>query len=412
MLKGDLILNLAYYKNLPLDGILKLYENRSLEGSDEGTFATAELEQSVIIAIWRAFSSSAIVNEIAISEMIARYYSVFWKEFAYIRNQLSSSVTQNIVLRLFEDEINEVVKKGSTLEKLEEKKEMTRLLSNTLARILAAQDEDEIEKDWKEIRFDDLYVIEKQGETKIEEDIRKHNLNNQIQILKAIDSRTLWQAEVVGNVAAYLKKLVKRYIKFIKEALEEGGDWKLNTSDADDSWKIFKKADLGVSNTIAKRTLKSVNGILEEKKTGFHDGMPFDIYQKVIKQLGELAGNNYVWYGQSEAQQILNELQKATAEPNSKDWDTWIRKHSYFTFLLQCLYKYKMKAEQSENVVQNARLLSNIARKLPDAHKEADRQTLENFIDELNKSLEDTIDSEEFDKLFSLGSMDKQRETL
>ncbi len=71
-----------------------------------------------------------------------------------------------------------------------------------------------------------------------------------------------------------------------------------------------------------------------------------------------------------------------------------------------------MKAEQSENVVQNARLLSNIARKLPDAHKEADRQTLENFIDELNKSLEDTIDSEEFDKLFSLGSMDKQRETL
>ena len=184
---------------------------------------------------------------------------------------------------------------------------MTRLLSNTLARILAAQDEDEIEKDWKEIRFDDLYVIEKQGETKIEEDIRKHNLNNQIQILKAIDSRTLWQAEVVGNVAAYLKKLVKRYIKFIKEALEEGGDWKLNTSDADDSWKIFKKADLGVSNTIAKRTLKSVNGILEEKKTGFHDGMPFDIYQKVIKQLGELAGNNYVWYGQSEAQQILNE---------------------------------------------------------------------------------------------------------
>ena len=137
--------------------------------------------------------------------------------------------------------------------------------------------------------------------------------------------------------------------------------------------------------------------------------MPFDKYQKVIERLGELAGNNRVWYGQSEAQQILNELQKATAEPNSKEWDTWIRKHSYFTFLLQCFYKYKMKAGQSENVVQNARLLSNIARKLPVAHKEADRQTLENFIDELNKSLEDTIDSEDFEKLFSLGSMDKLR---
>ena len=410
LLKGDLILNLAYYKNLPLDGILKLYENRSLAGSDEGIFVTAELEQSVIIAMWRAFSSAAKVNEMAMSEMIARYYSVFWKEFAYIRNQLSSSVTQNIVLRLFEDEINEVVKKESKLEKLEEKKEMKRLLSNILARILTAHDEDKIEKDWKEIRFDDLFVIKQNlEEKKIEEDMIKHNLKIRIQILKAIDSRILWQAEVVENVAFYLKKFVERYLIFIEKALEERGEWKLNTSDADDSWKKFENTNLGSSYTIAKRTRDRVNKILNENDTGFHKGMCLSTYRTVIGKLGELAGNNRVWYGQSEAQQILNELQKATAEPNSQDWDTWIRKHSYFTFLLQCLYKYKMKAEQSENVVQNARLLSDIARKLPDAHKEADRQTLENFIDELNKSLENTIDSEDFEKLFPSVSMDKQR---
>lgn len=128
--------------------------------------------------------------------------------------------------------------------------------------------------------------------------------------------------------------------------------------------------------------------------------MPLETYRAVIRELGNLAGNNYVWYGQSEAQQILNELQKASAEPIEKDWDTWINEHSYFTFLLQCLYKYKMEAEQSENIIQNARLLSDIAKKLPDAHKEADRQALENFIDELNKGLEQKIDSEDFEKLF------------
>lgn len=408
LLKGDLILNLAYYKNLPLDGILRLYENRSSEGSDAETLATAELEQSVVIAMWRAFSSIAKVNGKTTSEMIARYYSVFWKEFAYIRNQLSSSVTQNIVLRLFWDETNAVVKKES---KLEEKKEMSRLLSNTLARILATQDEDEIEEEWKEIRFDnDLHVVEKNEEEKeIKEDIEIDNLKRRIQILKAIDSRMLWQAEVVENVAAYLKMMVKRYLKFIKKSLEEGTDWILKTSGADDSWQQFEKTDVGVSKTIAKRTRNSVRMILSENNTDFQKGMSLEIYRNVIRELGELAGNNYVWYGQSEAQQILNKLQKATAEPDSQDWDTWISKHSYFTFLLQCLYKYKMKAEQSENIVQNAHLLSDIARKLPDAHKEADRQTLENFIDELNKSLDDKIDSEGFEKLFSLQSMEKKR---
>ena len=94
---------------------MRLYENKSSEALAKETIATAELEQSVVIAMWRAFSSAAKVNGKKTSKMIARYYSVFWKEFAYIRNQLSSSVTQNIVLRLFEDEINAVVKDEENL---------------------------------------------------------------------------------------------------------------------------------------------------------------------------------------------------------------------------------------------------------------------------------------------------------
>ncbi len=405
LLKGDLILNLAYYKNLPLDGILRLYENKSSEALAKETIATAELEQSVVIAMWRAFSSAAKVNGKKTSKMIARYYSVFWKEFAYIRNQLSSSVTQNIVLRLFEDEINAVVKDE---ENLGEKKEMRRILLNTLDRILAVQDKDEIEEKWKEIHLNDLYVVEKNGEQKkITDDIERRNLERKTEVLKAIDSGMLWHAEVAENVTVYLKMMIKRYLKFIKKALEEEEEWRLKTSNADESWKDLINTYVGVSKTVAKRTRNSVKKILHDNKTDFQKGMSLETYRSVIRELEQLAGNPYVWYGQSEAQQILNELQKASAEPNiqdedtSQDWDTWISQHSYFTFLLQCLYKYKMEAEQSENIVQNARLLSEIARELPTAHKEADKQTLENFIDELNKNLEQKIDSEDFEELFS-----------
>lgn len=405
LLKGDLALNLAYYKNLPLDGIFRLYEDKKSDEYNNETSATAELDQSVVIAMWRAFSSAAKVNLKTTTEMIARYYPVFWKEFAYIRNQLSSSVTQNIVIRIFSDEINKAVKD----EPLEEKREMIRILSNTLCRILSVKGKDEIGEEWKEIHYDNLLVVKGGKEEKIEEDTEIGNLKRKEEVLKAIHEGGLWYAEVAENAAAYLKKMIKEYLKFIKSALKEKEAWKLKTSDANKSWENFVKIYVGVSDTVARRTRRSIEEIFRKKEVDFEKGMSFKTYRDVIGELGKLAGNSYVWYGQSEAQQILNELQKASAEPEQREsaesdkpaWDTWMSRHSYFTFLLQCLYKYKMEAEQSENIIQNARLLSDIAKKLPDAQEEADRQALDNFIDTLNKKLEQKIDSEGFEKLFS-----------
>lgn len=79
LLKGDLILNLTYYKNLPLDKILRLYEDRALDVSNADTISTAELEQDVVIAMWKSFSSIAKVNSKTTLEIIARHYPVFGK---------------------------------------------------------------------------------------------------------------------------------------------------------------------------------------------------------------------------------------------------------------------------------------------------------------------------------------------
>lgn len=399
LLKGDLILNLAYYKNLPLDRILRLYEDRSPYVSNTDTISTAELEQDVVIAMWKSFSSIAKVNSKTTSEMIARHYPVFWKEFTYIQNQLSSSVTQNMVIRIFSDEINAVVEDGS----LKDKRTMNRILSNTLARILAAQDQDEIEEEWKEIYFDNLYVEDKskeEGETKIEEDKDREDLKRKAEVLKAIHSGILWQVEAAENVAAYLNMMICSYLQSIKEGLRNGKKWKVKISDAEKSWEDFEKAYLGKSYTVAESIRDGLEWLLDNKK--FQEGISFEKYVFVIRELSGLARNNYVWYGKYEAQRIINELQKASAEPVELDWDTWINRHSYFAFLLQCLYKYKMEAEQSKNIMQNARLLSEIAKELPDAHKDADKQALENFIDELNKNLEQKIDSKDFEELFKV----------
>ncbi len=407
LLKGDLALNLAYYKNLPLNEMLRLYEVDKDGKPRQGVFVNAELEQSTVIAVWRAFSSIARVNAGGnVPQMIARSYSVFWKEFAYIRNRMSSSVTQNIAIRLFDNEIYNVLSNDKKLMQPREKMQIRRILSNTLARVLKAEGKDVVENRWQEITAGTQYVaiFKNKEETELgSEGADRENIEKRVQILKVIDSRGLWQAEAAAEVVSYLKKIVRHYLKSMKEGMEEEA-WSLNTSVANDSWKKFERADKGVSSTVAKRTFNDVNKILKGKQTNFANGMPLQTYREVIEQLDGLAGNNRVWYGQSEAQEILNKLQEASAEPVKgwKGWNSWIGEHSYFVFLLQCLYKYRMEQQKDNNIEKNASLLAEITQTLSVAHKDADRQTLEDFIDRLNEGLEKNIDSEEFEKLFSL----------
>lgn len=425
LLKGDLLLNLAYYKNLPLDEMLKLYEVKSSEESVREMFVTAELEQSTIIAIWRAFSSMAGVHtEGDVSKIIARYYPVFWKEFAYIRNRMSSSVTQNIAMRLFDDEINYVLERNkkqtapSDIDILQaerrKKTRMRRILSNTLARILKAKNDDAIQSEWQEIPLDKQSVIvfvNKQFEEIGKANINRKDVERQVQIIKVIDSERLWQEEAAVEVVNYLKETVKAYLRFLIGKISKENAWRLNTSAANDSWNEFEKTYVGESMTIAKRTRESVQEFLSENQTDFQQGMSVEVYGKVIDKLEDLAGNNRVWYGQSEAQQILNELQKASAEPkrDNENEDIWASDHSYFKFLLQCLYKYKLEVTDNRSIVKNASLLANITKELSIAHKEADRQTLEDFIVELNKRLDENIDSKTYEQLFSYKLKDTQR---
>lgn len=418
LLKEDLTLNLAYYKNLSLDEMLKLYEDKSSQEPDKEMVVTVELEQKTVIAIWKAFSSIAWINDEGnVPKTIAKYYSAFWKELAYIRNLIPGSVTQNIVIRLFDKEINDVLNKGKEKTETEaeqrERTQMRRILSNTLARVFEAQNEEMIQDELPEIDFNEQQVILKNKEEKVigKGDWDREDMERRVQILKIIDSDRLWMAEAADDAVDYLRRTVRAYLRVIKEAMEKD-DWRINTSAANDSWIKFDNMYTGTTRTIAQRTRESVQEYLDDNDTNFQKGMPLETYRKVIEKLEDLAGNNLVWYGQSEAQQILNELQKASAEPRGKGWDTWIGKHSCFEFLLQCLYKYKMEVEESNNrnsVKKDALLLTDITKELTVAHKAADRQTLENFIVELNKSLKEKTDSEEFGKLFSLQSKAKQR---
>ncbi len=75
LLNGDLVLNLAYYKNLPLDKILRL--------DNDGSNYTIQLERDVSIAFWRALS---IIGENDITSRAADLYAEFRPVFPIYKN--------------------------------------------------------------------------------------------------------------------------------------------------------------------------------------------------------------------------------------------------------------------------------------------------------------------------------------
>ena len=395
--KGDLVLNLAYYKNLSLERILKLYEHNGISKQAGGNTEEMELTQSVIIAFWKALSSVAEVNGITPSEKAVEYNPVFTREFVYIRSQLSSSVAQNVVIRLFDDLWENVHKEK------EQKacKMLKRIMMNTVAQCLRGdgKDQDSIESEWQKVNFDDV----------VDRDIQpsqRQNIIRKIDVLKGIDSGSLWKEAIVEGATDYLRDEIGRYFQNIEKQLTENGNskenkWILNTATADESWKRFLASYDGVSNTLASQTKSKLKAVLKQNGYGFDKGMPFDVYIKITEPLEKLARNGRVWYGRPEAQEVLDFLQQSFAQPEGHE--QWSGKGSYFQFLLKCYYKYKTAAGYEDRIFQDAALLAKIVKELSNAYRESDNRLLDAFIDRLNMQLSEEVkvSIEEFENLFS-----------
>lgn len=203
--KGDLVLNLAYYKNLPLDRILRL--------DIDGTNYTIQLERDVIIAFWRALS---IIGGNDITSRAADLYAEFRLEFTHIQKRLSSSVAQNVIMELFDQETQDVVwrEKSNTLDNIEEKQHMKRILQNTIAQLLREQKEDKIREEWVMLTEENL------PEEEEEQSPKKTDAKARIAVLKEIDTRGLWNAEVVeGVVMDYIRGEIDNFLAEISNGL-------------------------------------------------------------------------------------------------------------------------------------------------------------------------------------------------
>lgn len=214
----------------------------------------------------------------------------------------------------------------------------------------------------------------------------------------------MWRAEVAKTAVDFVKKSIEQWFRDIDKALpdnkETEGKWKVDTASAEENREYFDSGYDGVSETVFRSTKRKIRSILKEFGADFTQGIPFAVYDEIIAELNQLAGNNRVWYGQSEAQRVLNKLQEASAvavageEPNQP----------YYVFLLQCFYKYKMAMGLDKDIIANGSLLARVREDLAAAHTDADKQALNDFITELNQVLEKEsqkpIGIEEFDRLF------------
>jgi len=390
LLNGDLVLNLAYYKNLPLDRILRL--------DIDGTNYTIQLERDVIIAFWRALSA---VSEKDMMSRAAELYAEFRTAFAYIQKRLSSSVAQNVIMELFDEETTDVVwqEKSNTFESIDEKQHMKRILQNTIAQLLREQKEDKIREEWEALTEENL-PDEEDGNLG-----QKSDAKARVAVLKEIHARGLWNTEVVeGIVIDYIKAEIENLFIVIRNGLkeyeyysEEKEQWKLHSKNVVDSWKAFSESYDGVSKTKAKEAKDDIVTALWDDT--FENGITFESYNEICQTLQELAGNSRVRYGRYEAQKMLNAMQEVFAFTDNEG--TWTKQCPYFIFLLQCLYKYKTASVTVNNMVEGAKLLAEINKILVAANERADKNAIKNFIATLNENLAEKVDADYFETLFS-----------
>lgn len=423
--KGDLVLNLVYYRNILLDEMLRMYTGKKEEEPSAG------LKQNTMMAVWKAFVSVAARREDngaggtigadCIQKALSEAYPVFWKEFAYIQNSLSSSAVQNVVLRMFGEECDEVFKKQKTEEDEEQMDQQQiqkrkRILLNTIADFLKVKKEGKIEEEiiteekiqekWQDVPLD----VCRAPEADIREEKNTDTLKRRIEVLKAIHAGNLWREEVALTAVDYVKNTVIEQLDNIQRGFTEGksSPWRVDTASAAESWDVFFKAYAGVSRTLFQKTKKSINDIFDRYDFASKDKILFEHYDEILCKLKDLADNNRVWYGQSEAQSMLNKLQEAYAvweNPETRRYDPESGNCPYFTFLCQCLYRYKTAVGLGKDNGAGGFVMARVRQDIEKAHANADRQALTDFIAALNQELkkenaQDNISMDEFGRLF------------
>lgn len=395
LLRGDVIFNMTYYRCLPLERIVHLKQ--------DGTHFTTSSEQDVIISFWSALSSLAWTNEMKPLQMAAIYYPTFWEEYSYMQSRMSGMASQNVIMALFYTECDEAVGNTKIQEGIKQylyhiniqslsveniKQQLSRILINTISQLIQPM------------------IDQQDADAKIQykkkESVVNRDMERRIGILQAIDREKLWKSEVIGSVTEYLKKTIGTILVDIGAKLLQSEDILINIKKANDSWKDFRNAYAGVSDTKFKQTKRSIWWILQEdnpENNGeLEQGVSLSAYQKMCCKLKELANNNNVWYGQFEAQRLWNVLQEAFADVEEDE--KWMAEHPYFVFLLQCYYKYKIARDTTGKIFARADLLADITKQLLAANEDADDTALNNFIDSLNKNPDFQTTADEFEKLF------------
>lgn len=403
LLKGDLVLNLAYYRNLPLERMLKLYEDNN--SSNLVTTDVTELKQRIIIAFWRALTSVARANNVAVPEKTLEYTTVFTMEFVYIRDQLSGSAAQNIIMRVFDrvwerrhdNRNNSRSSNPKTWDEQQQEWRLKRIIMNTIAQYLTEpKDRESIKETWENVEVPrDIGVADN---AVMEKEFRKRE-----KILKAIDKGKLWGAAMSETVIAYLEYEIETCLRRIEQKLYEemDGSWKTDISIAYDSWTAFLHSYDGKSNTKASKAKKNVQKIVGDGN--FKSEISYADYEEIISILGRLARNYRVWYGRAESQRVLDFLLQSHAV--AIDDDIWEKAESYFVFLLQCYYKCKRVTDDMESISQDASSLAEITKVLAEAYSESDKLALDAFIKQLNNELiDEKTNIEEFEDIFSLNS--------
>ncbi len=400
--KGELVLNLAVYRNMNMDTLTILHQIplRDLQKMD---VEMAKLEQEVFLAFWRAVSSVERASNRR-GVLLEEYYPVFWREFGYMQSHLSRIPEQNAIMKLFDEECESAI---SSMEKGLDKKEtgqnkdeiaINKTQRNYLKRILQNTAAEYVKPVWEENGSLPELPSKEAG---FEEADRKKDFSKICKIISVVSEKGLWLEEAAGKVVDYMAKEMKNRLEEISSNLVVSYSWKLETKRAVSEWNGYNDSYHGVSQTKSANTKKKIRDLLEVDRIGqveekLEEGISWPKFVQMLEVVSKLSENYSAWYGQREAQELKNGLLECHANPVSLCED------KEFKFLLCHYFNYKTSVGNDEEIHQQAELMKEITEQLSNAHLKADQAVLNSFIDQLNESLEDDekLDQEEFENLF------------
>ncbi len=345
-----------------------------------------------IRSIWFALRSYCQTMNINPKDYIAKIYSDFIMEFSYIQSCFSGEERKYILERTTGKTLNNISSSILAKSRDMQSKEIRDDEINEYSKLII----NSIDTYWGDKIFVKNNSIVELTKLTYEEFTQNYKGNTddskdefkRYNIIYNISKNNLWEQSLSFAVTNYLETKIHNYITKIFKQVSE---IRINISKfKNNSYMNFESIYKGSYWTIANITNRNIEEIVKEKEF-----LNLDDYRQLKGIILSLAMNKYVWYGQKQAQNMLNELvNNSFIEVNDEVKEDHLL-NLYIKYFMVWKYENQMERESKE--------IKQFIETVSDAQIINSNNEINKFMNIINVNSDESnkIEVNEFEELFS-----------